>query len=246
KPLDGMKGKGIFTLEKEEDFYLYKDETNIKKFNQEDLLSLGNQINNKYIGQKFLQSRTVKDLPFDLRVQYEKNRKGQWVKAQVYARVGLTNELVSNIAKGGSVIRGRSFLINNYGLEKGKMLYEKLEEQLKGFPKKFESLFDFNVNSIALDFGLDQEDFYLFEINSFPGGTFARGEIAYLRAGYTKYLVENKLNEPIKMGTDLIKENVQLNKENEALKQREVQLNNELKKMKNSRSWRYTSILRKK
>lgn len=190
KPIDGMKGRGIFTVEKNKEDYLYTDQSSSYTINEKELENKICKISNNYIGQKYISSKTKNNLPFDIRVQYEKNGMGKWVKAQTYARVGLSNPLVSNVDKGGAVIRGKSFLKNNFGEEEGLKLHKKLNKSLKGFPSKFEKLYDFNVSTIAVDLGLHNGEFYLFEVNSFPGGTFARGEVAHLRAAHTKYLVD--------------------------------------------------------
>lgn len=191
KPIDGLMGRGIFTIEKQGEIYRFSDSEEVKTLSKIDMLELVNEIKYKYIVQQYVNSVTPKQLPFDIRVHYEKNGRGQWTKAQTFVRVGISNSIVSNIAKGGSIIRVGSFLRTNYGKEKGNELLEKLNNILKGFPKKFEQLYNLNISTIALDLGMHENNFYLFEINSFPGGTFARGEIAMSRAAYTKYLVDN-------------------------------------------------------
>lgn len=176
KPINSTMGRGIFALEKENDELKYIEQKKVRKINKEELLQLIDKTKSNYIAQKYLNSKTEKGLPFDIRVHFEKNGKGKWVRVQTYARVSTNNNLVSNIAKGGSVIRTGLFLKSMYGEEKGDELLQKLKNHLEGFPEAFEKLYDFDIGTIALDLGLDNNNFFLFEINSFPGGTFARGK----------------------------------------------------------------------
>lgn len=207
KPINGMKGRGIFTIEDRKGRYFYEDQEKSYFLDDESYIKLYKKIKNKFIGQKYIKSITDKNLPFDIRVQYEKNGKGQWVRAQTYARVGLSNPLVSNVDKGGAVIRAKSFFKHNFGEHQAEELLKKLRVALKGFPSKFEKLYDFNISTIAVDLGLHEGEFYLFEVNSFPGGTFARGEIAMLRAQHARHLAKKISNKNVDSCHDLLKLN---------------------------------------
>jgi glutathione synthase/RimK-type ligase-like ATP-grasp enzyme len=247
KPAEGLMGRGIFIIDKKSTNYEYIDQKTKKYVNEKQIIEILKQLRTKYIVQKYIGSNTPRGLPFDIRVQYEKNGKGKWVKAQVYARIGITNKIVSNIAKGGSVIRIKPFLKSNYGDEKGEKLYKKLNDELLGFPSKFEKLYNFNVSTIAIDLGLENDKFYLFEVNSFPGGTFARGEIAMLRAAYARYLTDKLFNneKQIHVQTNIVEENKRLVKENSRLLRENKEKDKKLNKVINSRSWKYTSLFRK-
>lgn len=240
KPVNGRKGKGIFMISKQQNVYLYEDQENDQLFNEKQMNEFFEKLKRKFVVQKYVESKTPNGLPFDIRVHFEKNGKGNWVKVQTYARVGISNMIVSNIAKGGSVIRARLFLRSMYGEDKGRRLYQKLNEQLEGFPSQFEKLYDFNISTIAVDLGLENDDFYLFEVNSFPGGTFARGEVAMLRAAHVKYL-----SEKLYSNTEVAATDYDIMKENKRLKEENSKLIKELNKIRNSRSWKYTSIFRR-
>src|SRR5690625_1642635 len=241
KPTDSNMGRGIFIVEKSGDIYEYKGQDEKYTIDKSRICDIYDDIKNRYIIQKYIKSLTQKGLYFDIRVQYEKSGNGKWKIVQRYARVAISNDIVSNVAKGGSVIRAGLFLRSIYGEVKGRELSKILNEKLKSFPKKFERLYNFNISTIAIDLGLHNDEFYLFEVNSFPGGTFARGEIAILRAAYAKHLAERlpDANRTIVTYEDLLNEIDTLKKENKLQKQ---QLNSVLK----SKSWRYTSIFRKK
>lgn len=245
KPIDGNMGRDIFIIEKNGDLYDYKDQDGKYSISESRIYEIYESIKDKFIIQKYIKSITPKDLPFDIRVQYEKNGKGKWEKAQTYARVATSNNIVSNVAKGGAVIRAGLFFRSVYGEKKGKELSKILRNKLDGFPSKFEELYDFNVSTIAVDLGLDNDEFYLFEVNSFPGSTFARGEIAMLRAAHAKHLTEKLPGRKRNIVTydNLLQKSKKLEKENKRLEDENIRLLEEnksqaelLNNMLNSRS----------
>lgn len=195
KPKSGKMGQGISFIEKTvENKYTYLKENMTYLLTNDELnvLIKNTYADSNYLVQKYIKSKTPNNLPFDIRVHFEKNGKGKWNRAQTYARVGITNKVVSNIAKGGSVVRAGLFLRSIYGEEKGRKLINSLKKSIRGLPYELERLYDFNVSTFAIDLGLDEDGkFYMFEINSFPGGTFARGQIAMLRAAYSKHFYVN-------------------------------------------------------
>src|SRR5699024_8214416 len=198
KPKNGSQGKGIYSLSFYQDEYLLSygndtdtlSEAELKDFIETRLM------NRNYIIQKQINSRNNFGQPFDVRLQFEKNRNGKWVIAQSYVRIGGGQKVVSNVSKGGSVVRLKSFLKANYD-EEWKDYYTKVKEITKGLPEKIETLNDADIVSLAFDFGLENQNYYLYEVNYFPGGAYARGEVAMLRAAYTKYLLKYKFNKDV-------------------------------------------------
>lgn len=199
KPRNGSQGRNIFSIKKFKDNYIVTYEKKTNNFNVKELEEFykNNFNSGKYIIQKLIQSNTLQDQPFDIRVQFEKNGKGKWVRAQSYVRLGNSEGIVSNVSKGGSIIRLTPFLRAHYGTE-WKKHYEKIKQITKNLPNKVEEIYNANITSLAFDFGFENGNLYLFEVNYFPGGTFARGEIAMLRAAYTRYLLKEKFNKTIK------------------------------------------------
>src|SRR5699024_9482256 len=104
----------------------------------------------------------------------------KWVRTQTYVRMRSPQKIVSNISKGGSVVRFNSFLKTEYGND-WKVYSDKLKEVTEGLPRKIEELYDAEITSLGLDLGMADGEFYLLEVNYFPGGTFAMGEVTMLR-----------------------------------------------------------------
>lgn len=238
KPTNSGQGRGIYSITSENQKYTIKYNDKNKVLNKNELEQFYSKYlsGKSYLIQKYINSRNSADQPFDVRVQFEKNGRGKWVRAQSYVRIGRQGHVASNISKGGSVVRWIPFLKSLYG-DNWSIYAEKLQAKTKDLPKKLESLYNRNIPSIAFDFGFDNGEFYLFEANVFPGGTFARGEIAMLRAAYTRYLFKTLMGETVPTSNErqLLLEKI--------LKERNF-YKEEYEKIKQSKSWKITKPLR--
>ncbi|HEX6593688.1 MAG TPA: YheC/YheD family protein [Bacillota bacterium] len=243
KPKSGNQGRGIYFIECNNDMFHVQFEAENKEMNHDELQSFyEKQIQDKrYIIQKYIHSRNSTNQPFDIRIQFEKNGKGKWTRAQTYVRMGHPQKIVSNIAKGGSIIRFNSFLKSEYGRD-WKMYADQLKEVTKGLPRKIEQLYDAEIPSLGVDIGMADEEFYLFEVNYFPGGTFARGEVAMLRAAYSAHLLQTKFNEKPKHLS--IDDYETLKQEKEYYERKYEQLAQQYKDIRQSTSWKLTKPLR--
>lgn len=194
KPLHSDKGKGIFLLELIVDEFIFKDGKNTKVISENEF---NNFYNENIKGQgllmsMYIESKTKAGHPFDIRVNLEKNEKGKWEIAQNYVRIGINNSITSNVDRGGGVIKTNNFLKNEFNKEKSTRIREEIKNIYTKLPKVVERMVDFEINSIGLDLGIDSDGkLYMFEINSYPGSSFAVGQVAYLRAGYMNYYLTN-------------------------------------------------------
>jgi len=146
---------------------------------------------NKYIIQKFIDSRSVQGHPYDCRINVEKNGEGEWTLARKFIRIGIGQKVVSNISQGGGVSNTIPFLKSNFPKEYLK-IERKLEEVGKIIPKKVEELRGTTLMTLAIDVGIDKNgEVYIFEVNSAPGTTQLRDRIALIRSDYYKYVLLN-------------------------------------------------------
>ena len=56
---------------------------------------------NSYMIQRYVQARTKKGEPFDIRAHMQKNYEGKWVITRIYPRMGNKKSILSNISRGG-------------------------------------------------------------------------------------------------------------------------------------------------
>ncbi|WP_077601528.1 YheC/YheD family protein [Oceanobacillus sojae] len=147
----------------------------------------------KHVIQKYITSRTPQGDPFDCRIHMEKNGKGEWVVAKKYIRIGIGQQVISNVNQGGGVAEARVFLKANYPDSAKKMLKELNQLGLK-LATKMEQLREVEIPTVGFDIGIDRDgSFYVFEANGAPDTSRLRGEVAMYRTDYYKYLIKNKI-----------------------------------------------------
>ncbi len=76
-------------------------------------------------------------------------------------------------------------------MKKWERLKDDLETLCRTFPKRFESLYTYELDSLGIDLGLDYEgNISLFEVNTYPGQQFFYAEDAEVRVEYYNYLLK--------------------------------------------------------
>ena len=73
--------------------------------------------------------------------------------------------------EGGSIAKIVPFLKYNFA-EKWKVILDELRKLAKEFPVYFQKGYDYELDALGLDIGIDENGkLWLFEVNSFPGCT---------------------------------------------------------------------------
>ncbi len=196
KPLYSDKGKGIYSIGEWFDSYRIIEGSKEYTLNESDFIDFYNDIikGNNYLMTRYINSKTQNGHPFDIRLNFEKDERNKWTRAQNYVRIGINDKLTSNLDRGGGTIRTEKFLSVYHDKETSKYINNQISEITNKLPKVIEGMVDFDVNSIGADFGLNDDNrLYLFEVNSFPGSTNAVGQIALRRAGYTYNFLKNNV-----------------------------------------------------
>ncbi|WP_193065103.1 YheC/YheD family protein [Oceanobacillus oncorhynchi] len=196
KPVSGQKGQGIYKVDRIND-----GEYEISHQQSKENLSLNalhdfyneNIMNSKvYLVQKYVTSTTPDGSPFDCRIHLEKDGNGEWAIPKIFVRIGLGQKVTSNISQGGGSSDADVFF-KTYFKNNAERILEELKELGYKMGVKLEELREKELMSIGLDVGVDHEGkLYVFEVNSQPGTTRLRAEVAMLRTDYYKYLLENK------------------------------------------------------
>lgn len=197
KPSGGNRGKGIIYMEKKDDKYTIRAAENINTYNETEVEKYIYELTNKnYIVQKYISSVTKSSLPFDIRIHVRRGEGGNWQSVKIYPRIGSGKGVESNLSQGGSIAKIVPFLKYNFA-EKWKVILDELRKLAKEFPVYFQKGYDYELDALGLDIGIDENGkLWLFEVNSFPGCTMFELDAQEVAMKYAKYLAlqeENKL-----------------------------------------------------
>ncbi|WP_180524016.1 YheC/YheD family protein, partial [Staphylococcus haemolyticus] len=197
KPSGGNRGKGISYIEKKDDKYTIRAAENINTYNETEVEKYIYKLTNKnYIVQKYISSVTKSSLPFDIRIHVRRGEGGNWQSVKIYPRIGSGRSVESNLSQGGSIAKIVPFLKYNFA-EKWKVILDELRKLAKEFPVYFQKGYDYELDALGLDIGIDENGkLWLFEVNSFPGCTMFELDAQEVAMKYAKYLAlqeENKL-----------------------------------------------------
>ncbi|MCM2531950.1 YheC/YheD family protein [Neobacillus pocheonensis] len=171
KPVSGAKGEGIIYIEKQDkNFFLKTDEMELHFSEQElkewiaELLLLDEM----YLIQPFIQSKTKTGLPFDFRLHVQKNEQGKWVITTIYPRIA-NSGVVSNISLGGYTSYLPGFLKQQFD-EEFYNVQRYLEVFAIQFSTHFDSLYDEPLDELGIDVGMDEnKKIWIYEVNWRPG-----------------------------------------------------------------------------
>ncbi|HLQ83719.1 MAG TPA: YheC/YheD family protein [Pseudogracilibacillus sp.] len=195
KPISGQFGVGIFFIRKNKDNEYMIKYDDIKKIITERDLELfieSDILENKYIVQKYIESKTKEGYPFDCRINMEKDINGEWRVAKRFIRIGIGQQVVSNISQGGAVSNFNDFLKSNYTKDIRVKIRKDMKEISNIVPQKVEALRKQQLMTLGIDVGLDASGAtYLFEVNGAPGTSQLKADAADLRAQYYSYILKN-------------------------------------------------------
>ena len=192
KPLKGIRGRGVYILNKNSNHYTVGFKTNEREMNENQIATFfEEEIEGKsYILQKYVQSRTLHGDPFDCRVHVEKGEDGKWHSARSYIRIGIGQKVISNVNQGGGISEPKPFLKTNFGEEKWTLINKKLKKIAVTLPYKVEELRGTHIMSLGMDIGIDKDgELYLFEVNDGPATAALISEVAYLRSNYYNHIL---------------------------------------------------------
>ncbi|NMA75063.1 MAG: hypothetical protein GX963_13125, partial [Bacteroidales bacterium] len=145
---------------------------------------------NSYMIQRYVQARTKKGEPFDIRAHMQKNYEGKWVITRIYPRMGNKKSILSNISRGGRTQPLEEFLETEFP-DKKQEYHDQLISLSMGLTKHLDKLYNFALSEIGLDIAIDNDGrFWLHEANNGPQSTYHEKERAVHTIGFAKYIAE--------------------------------------------------------
>lgn len=256
KPLSGKKGIGLYSLSKKSDFYLLSYKKRQEEITRDDLYELYKNylLKEKYILQKQIESRTENGDPFDCRIVVQKNGTGKWVIGKTFFRIGLGQKVVSNTSHGGVICEPKPFLKKHFG-DQWEGIYQELKDVGIALSYKIEEIKKTPTMDLGLDIGIDPKgNLYIFEANNGASLDLLISESAMYRLGYYHYIFNkqypeliNKNNENKEQTTvsQLRKKLKQIRDHNRNLIHERDKNAKEFNQIVLSKSWRFTSPIRK-
>ena len=196
KPSKGSQGKSIYQLSKENGLYKLDTDKTSQLLSVEELTKMITDKFTKrvYLIQPFINSRTKEGHPYDIRIHVRRAQDGQWEVITLLPRIGMSNAITSNVNQGGAISQTDPFLQNVFGDD-----FERVKASLVHvstyFPERLQQHFDFEIDALGIDIGIDQSGkLWFFEVNTSPGPKFYNSEIGEAKAQYYEHIIKNKLN----------------------------------------------------
>lgn len=189
KPTLGSKGRNIFVLNLSDDKVNVLNDDKSWTIDELETFYTESISEEKYVAQPFIQSQTIENNPFDIRLHVRKNQKGNWEKVEIYPRIGVGKNITSNVSQGGGVAMLTPFLERNFE-ENWKDIRNDLNSLCKTIPLNFEKLYNFDIDALGIDIGIEPDGkIWLFEVNTFPGQHFFYARDSEVRVAYYRYLL---------------------------------------------------------
>lgn len=182
KPVHGSQGRNILKIKKAENgrftiqtSFKSKAGECMETYSFEEIHQLIKSImNNKiYIIQQGIPLLTYDGCTMDFRVLCHKNHINSWIVTSIVARVAAEEEFVSNIARGGKILKPLQALYPVMGKKKGAAVLK----GMKALSTEIASIISKHskglTGELGIDMGVDQEgNLWLIEVNSKPSKRF--------------------------------------------------------------------------
>ena len=155
KPSNLSRGRGIYFIDKINDYYLvsgndYKNKK-MNKYNLYNFLSKELFFKRNYIAQKKISLATVNKSPFDIRVVMQKNIDNIWNCSGIECRIAGKEDIITNIARGGQALSLDETIKLAFGVN---FNHNKVRDDIIKISMLFCHFAD-SLNELFAEFGLD-------------------------------------------------------------------------------------------
>lgn len=197
KPEFGGNNRHVYLIEKKL-FGSYKVQFNKESINHTaaKLAEYMKEHNlSSYVMQKYIQSQTWENQPFNCRIHLEKNGFNDWVVASIHAKVDLEKNIVGKIEQGNGVLNIH-YILENLFEEKSQAVYDKILELADIIPYKIERIRERSLMTLGVDIGISKRgNLYIYEVLGSPSTEYLEYEVVNLRMQYYKYLLDEVAKE---------------------------------------------------
>lgn len=195
KPILGRRGENIYYIEKKGNHFLVLDHKQEHIVGNEKFMEFIQEValkrKHSYIVQKYIESRTKHNEPYDIRAHMQKNGEGKWQITKIYPRIGNKKTILSNISLGGRTEDLETFLVSEFQ-EKGKQYAKDMKDLALNLTLHLDKLYGLALDELGLDLTIDKNGrFWLHEVNNGPQSTFHEKERAKNTIGYAIYIAKN-------------------------------------------------------
>ncbi|MEH7377871.1 YheC/YheD family endospore coat-associated protein [Neobacillus drentensis] len=185
KPVHGSQGRNIMKLKKEEDSQ-FSLQTSIAALNDrsrnnyllDEVHQLIKQIlhNRFYIIQQGIELVTYESCAMDFRVLCHKTLNNHWQVTSIVARVAAEDEFVSNIARGGRILKPLNVLRTCFDPKKSVEVFALMKKLALETASTISGSSTGITGELGIDIGVDQEgQLWIIEVNSKPSKNFEDG-----------------------------------------------------------------------
>jgi glutathione synthase/RimK-type ligase-like ATP-grasp enzyme len=185
KPVHGSQGRNIIKLTKvDENHYTLQSSITSLNNNSSNKVSL-DEIhhlikpflhNRFYLIQQGVELASYESCSMDFRVLCHKNLNNHWQVTSIVARVAASDEFVSNIARGGRILRPLNVLRTSVGTKKSLEVLALMKELALETASIISNSSTGITGELGIDIGVDQDGKpWIIEVNSKPSKNFEDG-----------------------------------------------------------------------
>src|SRR5690625_1995247 len=191
KPTRGSYAVMVHYIEKLNNFdYIVIHKDNDRKINEFELNQYMRNLIKKgeWVIQKFIETRTKENYPFDIRVHLMKNYTNSWNYVEIYPRIGYHYATISISRLGVYMSMIEGFLKRHY--KNSDELIKKIKRISISIADLFEMKFSHNVSELGIDFAIDKDNnIFIIEVNvNKIGINYYEFEVAKHAIAYAKRL----------------------------------------------------------
>lgn len=198
KPVLGRRGENIYFIEKKSNHFSILDHKKKTILNSKEFSDWLNRNimkhKGEYLIQQYVNCRTNKDEPYDIRAHVQKDGEGKWKITRIYPRIGNKKSILSNISRGGRSEDISQFFEEEFGINRARQLETEIGELSIRLTNHIDKLYGLSIAELGLDLAIDRNGrFWLHEVNNGPQTTFHEEKRAVNTIAYALYIAKNNI-----------------------------------------------------